>query len=81
MKFSLKDLLRSVTLASCGMACIAGFLRGGISVGLFLLCATAPLFGAVIGAFVQRAEKGFWIGVLAGFPILLIIGTMLVVKL
>ena len=73
MRFSLKDLFWSVTLASLGMAALAILFRavqmqslgsGFAQLIPLLLITPGPLFGTAIGKLFHSATLGFWFGFL-----------------
>jgi hypothetical protein len=74
MKFSLKDLMWSVTFASLGMGLLMAFLndRYDRSFRILLLFLIFPIFGVAIGKLLQKTKalvslillaELFWVGV------------------
>jgi len=59
MKFSLKDLMWSVTLACLGLATLMAYLDSGYaqSTRIVMLFLIFPLFGAAIGKLLQQTKK------------------------
>lgn len=72
MKFSLKDLMWSVTLACVGLGIIVFLQKATFdwrendffeSIALYLTLSTPPIFGAAIGKLFHRVRIGAWVGV------------------
>ena len=80
MKFSLKDLLWSVTLASGGLGTLMFCLNENYSIGprLLLLLFVCPLFGAAIGKLLNRTKDYVYLILMAEF-IVVIVGAFLIV--